>query len=346
MLTIGTQYFLEHQFVGAVEAAEDGHRDEEESLFFVAISRARDALTLSRAQTYGRQTSRPSGFLEMIANRLPRDINGMVSWGARPTDDPPSLRASSVPEAGEPFESSDLDAYIECPRRYYYRFILGLDRRQEEVAYLQFHRCVYGVMRWIDEEHRAGRTPSDMDALAHLAALWTDSGPVDHPYEGLYRQGAESITQRAVRNAQRDGLLTERPSVEIPLTYGTIRFTPDQVEINAETAAPTVLRRVRTGRPSKSEQEHNLYGLYATAVTSAFPGARVETAYLSTDETRPVTLPAKSVTTRLGKYDAAILGILQRVFPAEPKDSRSCPRCPFYFVCPAGDPDSVTPSIQ
>lgn len=320
-----------------MEAAEDGHADEEECLFFVALSRARDGLVLSRSETYGRQNSKPSAFLGKIARYLPGVIDGPVTWAVRPTDEPAPM-PPLAPDTGEAFEARDLDVYIECPRRYYYRFVLGLNRRQEDVPYLQFHSCVYGVMRWIDEERAVGRTPSAADALAHLAALWGDNGPVNHPYEPLYRRGAEAITARTARNARRDSLLTARPSVEIPLPHGRVRFTPDQFEADPETGTPTALRRVRTGRPSKSEREHNIYGLYASAVSTEFPGACIETAYLSTDETKTVDLGPKTVNTRLGRYDAAINGIRLGVFPAEPNE-RICPRCPFYFVCPQGDPD-------
>jgi CRISPR/Cas system-associated exonuclease Cas4 (RecB family) len=49
-----------------------------------------------------------------------------------------------------------------------------------------------------------------------------------------------------------------------------------------------------------------------------------------------VELKPGPVETRLGKYDAAIEGILREEFPAKPADARSCPRCPHYFVCPVG----------
>ena len=48
-----------------------------------------------------------------------------------------------------------------------------------------------------------------------------------------------------------------------------------------------------------------------------------------------VPLPEKSARTRLAHYDTAIEGILRGEFPPKPND-RLCPRCPYYFICPAG----------
>jgi CRISPR/Cas system-associated exonuclease Cas4 (RecB family) len=98
-----------------------------------------------------------------------------------------------------------------------------------------------------------------------------------------------------------------------------------------------VVRRLRTGRPTDEESRTDIYALYRVAAAEAFPEARirVETLYLSTDETREVRLSAQTVDTRLGHYDEAIAGIRRGDFPANP-NSRDCPRCPYYFICPAG----------
>jgi hypothetical protein len=62
----------------------------------------------------------------------------------------------------------------------------------------------------------------------------------------------------------------------------------------------------------------------------------VKVLYLSTGATQEVDLKPKTIATRLGHYDEAIAGIRLRRFPAEASD-RDCPRCPHYFICPAGE---------
>jgi diphthamide synthase (EF-2-diphthine--ammonia ligase) len=58
--------------------------------------------------------------------------------------------------------------------------------------------------------------------------------------------------------------------------------------------------------------------------------------YLATDEVENLEMSVKKVNSRLEKYDTAMAGILQeRYHPT--RDDRLCPRCPHYFICPAGE---------
>ena len=97
-----------------------------------------------------------------------------------------------------------------------------------------------------------------------------------------------------------------------------------------------VVERLRTGRPTKTELDDEIYALYtAGAPPAAQPQSRtVQVRYLATDQVEPVVLKPRSVDSRLAKYDAAIVGILNEDYPPEPND-RVCPRCPNYFICPA-----------
>src|ERR1700678_1813138 len=53
----------------------DWHLEEEECLFFVALSRAKNVLWLSYATRYGKQTANPSEFLRTIERCLPSAVD-------------------------------------------------------------------------------------------------------------------------------------------------------------------------------------------------------------------------------------------------------------------------------
>lgn len=235
------------------------------------------------------------------------------------------------------FDVRDLDVYINCPRQYFYEFILHLSGRREDAAYVQFHRCVYRVLTWLAEEQLAGRIPAETDALAVLVGAWEQHGPVGHAYENLYLEQAEVMIARAVLRVGRGVRSLLSPTWEVRRPRGRIRLRPDRVELaDASDPVAPVVRRLRTGRPTTSESEDNVYALYQVAAQEAYPGSMVETLYLSTDETRPVSLKDKTLSTRLGRYDAAIDGIIAGEFPPQPSDRR-CPRCPHYFICPLAE---------
>jgi len=62
------------------EDPKDSHMEEEECLFFVAMSRARDILCLSRAEMYGAVKRNASPLLVKIASHLPRSPEASGRW--------------------------------------------------------------------------------------------------------------------------------------------------------------------------------------------------------------------------------------------------------------------------
>lgn len=310
------------------------NEDEEECLFFVGLSRARDSLCLSRAERYMTQKRGASEFLSRLAP-LRGSSDTPPTWAAATCDAPAKLplrRSGPRPT----FKAEVLERYNDCPRQYYYQYELGLGGRREDNAYVQFHSCVYAVLNWLQDERGAGATPDEHAALAKLDEFWTQRGPKDHLYEPEYRRIAEAMVRRALGEVWRPPRRTEaQPKWEVPLAHGAVAVTPDRV---VEREEAIVLQRLRTGKPTQSEASADIYALYQEAAARAVPGVetRLETLYLATGELREVQLSERSARTRLGHYEAAVEGILRREFPPNPNDRR-CPRCPHYFICPAGN---------
>lgn len=311
------------------EDPKDSHAEEEECLFFVAMSRARDILHLSRADYYSasRRTS-PSSLLTNLAVHLPRSPDGDAGW-----------RDSGPPQAGEDalahlapghdlHRVEDLDQYLKCPRAYLYQRILDLSGARDDTAYVQFHRSVYAVLRWMGGLE-VGTEVAREEAMARLDASWQEIGPSDHPYAAVYREAADGIVGRAVaRRASGAEPLDADWIIERP--GGRIRVRPDHVEQGPD---GPIVRRLRTGRPPKAKPNDDIYALYHHAAGQELGSARVEVLYLTTDEAVPVAMSGTVIGNRLEKYDQAIADIRAGRFPPKP-DDRTCPRCPQYFICP------------
>ena len=332
----------------AGEARKDTHWEEEECLFFVALSRARDRLFLSRAERYGKSNSKASELLEKIAEHLPRAPNGPAMWRVESDQDirevltTPSPRASAAKPL---FTERQLGAYLKCPRKFFYEQRLYLSGRGEETAYLRFHACVYETLRWLAAERTAGRLTEDAvgefqaRAQAQLTRTWQEKGPAGHVYESFYREQAALMLERAVRHyARARGRLFHRTwTIERP--GALVNLTPDYTELIEDRSGATILfRQTRTGKPPARTPDDDIYALLHAIAAEHFPQSRprIEILYLSTDEIVEVILSQRTIDTRLKHYDDAISGILAGEFPPEVSDHQ-CPRCAHFFTCPKAE---------
>lgn len=150
------------------------HEAEEECLFFVALSRARDFLFLSRAERYSAsQSASASKFLSPINALAP---------AARRNDSPlPSRPTRPLAPSGTRtfYQERELSLYIQCPQRYQFEALDGLRAIRDDSPYVRFHRCVFRTIGWLETQRAAG-TPSDLPAaLAQLAQEWGGAGRRD-----------------------------------------------------------------------------------------------------------------------------------------------------------------------
>ena len=208
---------------GMVVSNHDDHEEEEECLFFVALSRARDVLCLSRARWYGSQKSNPSALLVAIASLLPADPSGPVTW---PSCTPSLATAVEPIPANKSYLADDLDVYLRCPRQFFYESVLGLSRRREDSGYVQFHRCVYGVLRWMADGCASGQPPDEAAALAYLAEVWEEQGPHGHVLETLYHDSAVTLVRRAANRPFKSRGSVTRPQWEVQVQTRPCSFRP------------------------------------------------------------------------------------------------------------------------
>jgi DNA helicase-2/ATP-dependent DNA helicase PcrA len=315
---------------------EEAHTQEETCLFFVALSRAKDILCLSRSEHYtSRGTSSPSSLLSLIASALPTSIGGLVTWyGAEEQKAEPIVPAIPVQQTSEQtFDVDDLDLYLRCPLRYYYESALGMAGKSEETTFLRFHRTLYQILEWIQEQHQQTGHVDETALSMHIDKVWTTIDFANHPFEPLYRKNAEEMLTRALKMHNEAIQVIKSEPITISLPAGCVTFLPDLIEVLADNTR--IIRRIRTGKVSSSELDKNIYGLYQAAVNqSALKKCQTEVFSLTSGLSQPLNVSNKKMETRLERYNQAIIGILNREFQASPSD-RECPRCPDYFICPA-----------
>ena len=327
---------------GMLTGGFDEHDEEEECLFFVALSRARDVLCLSRARKYGRN-SNPSDLLEVFAHHLPHPPDGPVTWKNDHINSDEPVHPGSLP-GDNVFPLNELELYMRCPRQYFYEVVLGLSGRRQDSPYVLFHRSVYSVLRWLQKETQEGIEIHEDSVLARLAEVWAEQGPVGYAYESIYWRKAEEMVKRAIHRDRHYPSIPVDPDWEVSLTQGRIRFRPDRV-VNTQEGSNSVLfiQRWRTGRPTTEELDKDIYALYKKAAEHHWPDAdhRVQVVYLSSGASDDIPVTQRRIQTRLNHYERAMAGIQRREYPAAP--GRQCPRCPYYFICPVAEDGQFSP---
>jgi len=302
----------------------DGHEAEEECLFFVALSRARDFLSLSRANKYTTRGASASKFLSTIAGVVP----ATTFRGSGETYQAASELAP--PPVKEAYTERELDLYTQCPARYRYEVVDGLRGGRDESAYVRFHHCVYIIVGWLESERQKGNIIDAATALARLAETWSTDGPVGHPFEKFHRSHADGMVRKMSESIAMETATYERAEWSVPVGRRRVLITPDRVLVGADGSIR--VQRIRTGRKTKSEPTKRIYALMRRGAALTYPRRRVsaEIFYLGSGEVVPV--PIKDDDKLIAEYADAIASIERGDFHAVP-EARRCPNCPSYFIC-------------
>jgi DNA helicase-2/ATP-dependent DNA helicase PcrA len=183
---------LPDELADAVSADGDPQIEEERRLFYVAMTRARDALILTHAADYGGARARRISPFVLEAMDLP--VSAATAGGGATAPDPlqrmavlapvvavPALREAGPIEGPLSLSHSSIDAYLTCPKRYHYAQVL-------RVPTAPHHSLVYGsaLHQAVQEFHRAegrGRILTEPELFATFEAAWTNEGFVSRDHE-------------------------------------------------------------------------------------------------------------------------------------------------------------------
>lgn len=303
------------------------HGAEEEGLFFVGLSRAKDYLSLSRAEKYTSRNASASKFLDNVGTAI---RHGNFRGSGVNVAPEVVLTPRPVPPV---FQERHLSIYMDCPARFQYEVLDSIKGASDQSPYIQFHRCVYLTIGWLESERAAGRTHTVAEAVGQLAAIWQERGPVNHGFNAFYYRAAEDMVSAMCISILAETGQYARAEWIVPLANGKVSITADRVRI--EPSGLVRVQRNRTGRKTKSEIDKPIYALLRKGATQYHPGKQisVETFYLARGEV--ITIPGDNDAKKLKVYDEAMANIARGEFSIPSPLPRNCPNCPAYFACGA-----------
>jgi superfamily I DNA/RNA helicase len=301
------------------EALKSGHDEEQECLFFVALSRAEDQLTLlaPAKRSDGKNQSR-SPFVDHLTSFITSEAPLAEPCGVDEADGSIDIVFEEPPR----ITPSQLAMFDKCPRRFFYAHILRLGGRRIESALMKMHNVVQVIVDDLVGRHEIELNADDFDTL--FDAAWNKHGPIDHGHADEYRHIARDLL----------GFFLELRSSGIrrPPSPLVIRFGAGELVVIAHEefieGGMVTYRRVRTGQKTDSA----MTGLEAAAYQLATAAhGTTEFVFLSGRSRDVIAISKRSLENRLKKIEKAALEITDGRFHASP--GVHCPRCPYFFVC-------------
>jgi len=307
------------------EAIKAGHDEEQQCLFFVALSRAEHKLFLyaPNKKSNGHKQSR-SSFVDDISQYLSTGTPTAANGGQMAKTENFKLEVNGIAR----ISPSQLATFDKCPRRYYFAHVLRVGGRRLESAPMRMHNAVQSV---VDElTSRLADEPDVNELKALIDAAWNEYGPTEHGCADEYRQISEDLLKFFVE--LRQGERRRAPS-SLSLQFGDAEIVVTAHE-EVVTGHSVVYRRIRTGRKTSTATT----SLDAAAFQIAVAGrGEAEFVYLTGASQDRLSMSAQQIKGREKKMETAASSIMAGQFP--PVRSERCARCPYFFICsdlPAG----------
>lgn len=253
----------------------------------------------------------------------------------------------AAPGTDGPFSFSRIATFRQCPLRYRYRYLEGLEEAFRPVETF-LGSIVHDVLEWVYRERDGGAPPPPEAAAERFAALWagrwTDDIAVVRVNETpeRYRGRGLAMVQRFVREVlPRDRSETTGLERRFTRRLGDGLLFTGIADRTGRTAAGTPFvvdyktsaRGPRAGQPVDGLQAR-LYAACLLDETPAASEARAGFHYLATGRTRWETLRREEVPAvweRFGSLVREIVGAAE--YP--PRPGTLCAWCGFNGRCPA-----------
>jgi len=344
---------------------EQFHNQEERRLFYVALTRAEDRLTITSLLE---KKGRVPPFIEDILMepsiqrrdllRLAPKATANAANGTRPvaaTAATGSLFAPPVdrpkifsriaewaetflPAPPEPLElnPSAVDSYRRCPQKYLFTYLWSLQEGAK--ATLTFGRVMHSTIRRVMAEFKKGNPLPFEEVQRLFDTEWSAAGFEDDYQEGEYRKdGLEQL--RALHQA----VLQETPEIlELEKTFAlpvendvVLKGRIDQ--INSLGRGDVEIVDYKTGKAKReTEARRDLQlSIYAIAAKEIFElnPARLVFHYLQDNSRQETTRSAKQLDEAQEIVQEVAADIRARSFPA--KEGFICRSCAYRPICPA-----------
>jgi DNA helicase-2/ATP-dependent DNA helicase PcrA len=341
----------------------DFHIQEERRLFYVALTRAEDRLTMT---TVHEKRGKVPVFIEDILMDPSIKRRDVLQIGPKPKPPKPENEKPSVPASGELFpageapakifsriakwaeefhpaspeplklSSSAVENYRKCPQQYAFGYLWSL--KEGPRAMLSFGSVIHTTIKRFLEQFKKG-VKLPFDEVQHIYETeWTSAGYEDEYQEAEYKKdGLEQLKIfHAAMLQDPPDILEQEKGFELPLENNVI-LTGRMDQVNSLGRKDVEIVDYKTGRPKKDADARkslqlSIYALAAKEIFEWNP-ARLVFHYLQNNQRQETTRDARQIADAEATVQETAADIRAGNFPAKP--GFFCRGCVYKPICPA-----------
>jgi DNA helicase II / ATP-dependent DNA helicase PcrA len=327
-----------------VEAGEEGAdpMDEERRLFYVAMTRARETLTLCHADRYReweKAERPPSRFLRELRDNVPQ----LLAESRAPQVALPPVRAvtrsASAPDQALFHTVSELLNFSDCPLRYAYQNEYQLPQRPSRELVLG--SLIHAALEQAAIRRIGVANVNEADLLKYLDRAWAHTSFDKVAWGDLKSEATKSLKRYfASRHWSEAEIVEVERQFEVDVEGVRFRGRIDRIDKVADRFRLVDYKSGRAKTEAEAKDDRRLrrqFGLYRAAAGVLLETDRIdmEAHFVSAGAVAPIKHPqdlkwAYAVSKEIGECRTA------RSFPAKPSDF-NCPSCPFRLVCDEGN---------
>ena len=324
-----------------IEKSDDEiHREEERRLFYVAVTRARDTLTLyGKLRGGNAKPELPYGYLKELAEDTTlkqsvrtRDPRCVEREETAPDLPPWIAIAGTAPTHGIELSASAIDSYATCPLKFALRTRWRLP--EEPSAALQYGAAMHSTLKDLYEAAKNGIERTVDEGIEIFLREFEQSKIDEELQRKLYeRQGSEQLRQfMALRAAEpKPNVLTTEKSFRFMIEDVTIIGRIDRID---QLADGVLVLDYKTGAPKSDLDARNSVQLGLYGMAARREGHKVEKMAFYNLEDQTL---AEGDRINENKIHGTVLGVASGIRAGDfhPTPGFHCKHCGYNSLCPA-----------
>jgi DNA helicase-2/ATP-dependent DNA helicase PcrA len=325
----------------------ESHREEERRLFYVALTRAREELTLTYARDYGGAMARerqPSLFLLEafdLGKPLPARKRRRVLEEVEVERPHEAMVADAPPRSRELKQLSyqRLEDYETCPLKYRFLHEISVDPILTRDHRVNFGNAVHQAVAFALQRRALGERPDEDDVIEVYRRAWRSEGYRNEEHERRrFEQGVEALQAFLARDADMD-VAPSAVERHFRVRLGDVMVTGsmDRIDETPEGAVVIDYKTSELDDPEKADQNAKdslqllVYALAYRELTGR-PPARLELRYVLGGEVGSAAPAEERLQRTRDKIATIAESIRAGEFTARPS-VRSCSICACRPIC-------------